>query len=84
MTNTVLHSGHARVSRLLLVINICPAITESIAPYQHLFLLLFVLCVPQLKGDEFSLVQNPSHACIKSHCILGPLTFFAVGLPASW
>jgi len=35
------------------------------------FILVFVLCVPSPKGDQFSPMQDPSHASIKSHCILG-------------
>jgi hypothetical protein len=69
---------------LLLVVNICPAITESTAPYPNRFLLLFAFCVPSPKGDEFSPVQDPSHAEIKSHYILGLQTFFPVGLPVPW
>jgi hypothetical protein len=38
------------------------------------FILVFVLCVPSPKGDQFSPMQDPSHASIKSHCILQHLT----------
>jgi hypothetical protein len=84
MTHMVNHNGHAYVSRFLLVSNICPAITESTAPYPHLSSLLIVLYIPLPEGDEFSPMQDPSHTQIKSHCILGLLTFLPVGLPVTW
>jgi len=53
---------------MLLVVNICPAITESTAPYSHLCLssssssLFLVLCGASPKDYEMLSVQDPSHA----------------------
>jgi len=50
---------------MLLVVNICPAITESTAPYSHLCLSsssFLVLCGASPKDDEILSVQDPSHA----------------------
>ena len=61
-----------------------PVLTDSTTPHPHLFLLLlFVLCVPQPKGDDFSPMQDMP----KSNCSAYlDFWFFSpqVDLPVTW
>jgi threonine/homoserine/homoserine lactone efflux protein len=41
----VIHSGHACVSQMLLVVNFCPAILESTAPHSHLFIIIIIIII---------------------------------------
>jgi hypothetical protein len=63
------------MSQFLLDVNTCPAIKHC-AISMPVFNTLAVLCVPLLKGDEFSTAQDASQAPIKLHCII--LIFFPV------
>jgi len=76
----VVHYGCTWASRLLLVVNVCPAIIKEYCTVSTPLSMMLHAGPPT--GYKFPLVWHHSHEKTKPHCVLWYLTMFPVGLPS--